>query len=115
MAKKIIKWPNIDMRLIRDVMIYLGSLGAPYIGSYFMDDEMVRLENFDDAILGRGHRFGDKAVLVYDVEKCIDILIENSEPRMERDEAIEFFDFNVFGAYFGPGTPIFLTNPENDG
>ena len=33
---------------------------------------------------------------------------------MSRDEALEFFDFNVSGAYVGENTPVFLEDEEYD-
>jgi hypothetical protein len=32
---------------------------------------------------------------------------------MSEDEAIEFFEFNVVGAWAGPGTPIWLEEPDD--
>ena len=43
---------------------------------------------------------------VYDYEKCIQVLVERDG--MTREDAEEFFDFNVVGAYVGENTPIFL-------
>jgi hypothetical protein len=31
---------------------------------------------------------------------------------MERDEAEEFFDFNIEGAYVGPETPVFISSTQ---
>jgi len=33
---------------------------------------------------------------------------------MTREEAIEYFDFNVLGAFMGPQTPIFVNPGEMD-
>jgi hypothetical protein len=48
-------------------------------------------------------------VAVYDYAKCIDILAES----MDYEEALEYFEYNVIGAYVGEQTPIFLRYPEN--
>lgn len=40
--------------------------------------------------------------LIYSVSKCLDILRLN----MSREEAVEYFEFNVSGAYMGEKTPI---------
>jgi hypothetical protein len=64
-------------------------------------------DGFDDAILGITRSIQSSStgpVIVYDSCKCIEVLMRT----MERDEAVEFFDFNVSGAYVGPQTPIFV-------
>lgn len=43
---------------------------------------------------------------VYDYGKCVRIFMV--EHHMTQDEAIEWMDFNVVGAYVGEGTPHFL-------
>jgi len=43
---------------------------------------------------------------VYDAYKCIDVLVEDEG--MTTVEAMEFLDFNVFGAHMGEHTPIFV-------
>ena len=48
----------------------------------------------------------DEMVLVYSIEKCLEILQETNEWTL--DEAMEYFDFNTLGAYAGEGTPIFV-------
>ena len=61
-------------------------------------------DGFDDAILGLAERAGEFLV-AYDVEKCIEVLMEQG---MDREEAEEYFEFNVVGAYVGENTPIFV-------
>ena len=74
------------------------------------DDETVLLaDGFEDAFVGIGRQFG-KPVVVYDKNKCIQILINDG---MSEDEANEYFSFNVEGAYVGESTPIFLESYEN--
>lgn len=62
---------------------------------------------FDSAFLGYGERPGDPVpVPIYDYDKVIDALIWWHE--CSRDEALEYVDFNVAGAWVGPGTPLLL-------
>lgn len=61
-------------------------------------------DGFEDAILGIIERVGQPAIVIYDREKCIEIL----ERDMDHDDAVEYFDFNVSGAWVGNGTPGFL-------
>jgi len=77
-----------------------------------MEDEIVKLDGFDSAIVGRCRSAGIPDVLIYDVEKCIDVLV--SRDGMSRQDAVDFFDYNIFNAYYGPGTPIFMTVYEDD-
>lgn len=67
------------------------------------------LEGFDEALLGYGATWdGNSQVdrLIYDGDKLIDIFVERDGMTVE--EAIEFIDYNIIGAYVGPETPIVL-------
>jgi hypothetical protein len=44
--------------------------------------------------------------VIYDEDKCIQILMERDG--MTDEEAIEFFEFNVVGAYVGEYTPVYV-------
>ena len=61
---------------------------------------------FDAAILGVAERIGMSPIVAYDTAKIIGILCERDG--MEDDEAAEFFEFNIAGAYVGDRTPIFI-------
>ena len=63
---------------------------------------------FEKALLGYAwlKQLGDATVAVYDRNKCIDILIERDG--MSYEEAVEFFDFNVEGAFVGEHTPVYV-------
>lgn len=70
-----------------------------------LDEESVLLaDGFEDAFIGIARQF-NRTFAVYDREKCIEILTENG---MHEDEAEEYFQFNVEGAYLGESTPAFL-------
>jgi hypothetical protein len=71
------------------------------------DAELLFLseEEFDEAIIGVSERIGDEPVVAYDKEKILEIL-SNS---MTADEAWEYFEFNILGAYVGEKTPVFIT------
>lgn len=66
---------------------------------------MLKADGFDSAIVGIGRRCGKPDVLVYDVEKCIGVLKERG---LSDEEAVEYFDFNVVGAWVGEETPVFV-------
>ena len=71
------------------------------------DSEMLIADGFDDAIIGVSERFGRSPIVAYDKDKCIQILMDRDG--MDYEEAMEFFDFNVIGAWVGDGTPEFIT------
>jgi hypothetical protein len=71
------------------------------IMNYYEDEEFLKADGFDDAIIGLDE---SSMRLIYSTTKCIEILMLQSE--MLLDEALEHFDFNVRGAYMGEKTPI---------
>jgi hypothetical protein len=70
---------------------------------------MLKITGHDDAILGPAMIWGNGeriSVLVYDAEAIRMTLMERDN--MEADEAREFIEFNIEGAYMGPDTPILV-------
>ena len=67
--------------------------------------ETLVADGFDEAIIGIGRQF-NKNLVIYDEDKCIQILMERDG--MTDEEAIEFFEFNVVGAYVGEYTPVYV-------
>lgn len=67
----------------------------------FQDDEILKADGFDEAVIGIEHR---TMRLVYSSAKCIDILCRE----MDYDDAFDYFKFNVEGSYVGEQTPIFV-------
>ena len=68
-------------------------------------DGAVLADGFEDALVGFGHQF-TYPIAVYSKDKCIDILM--TRDKMTDEEAIEYFEFNVSGAWMGVNTPVFL-------
>jgi len=66
---------------------------------------MMKAEGFDKAIIGVGQQFDKPDRLIYDYDKCLLILM--TDQGFTEEEAIEWMEFNVKGAYVGEGTPIF--------
>lgn len=78
------------------------------------DPDIVLADGFEDALLGYVEVFS-RSIALYDRAKCIRILM--TRDGMDREDAEEFFDFNVTGAYVGEMTPAFATflrRPEPD-
>tara|TARA_R110000796_G_scaffold161858_1_gene278629 strand:- start:7745 stop:7990 length:246 start_codon:yes stop_codon:yes gene_type:complete len=71
----------------------------------FSDEELLIADGFDDAIIGVDTR---SMRLIYSVTKCYDVLMERDG--MEFADAVEYFDYNVEGAYVGEKTPIWCYN-----
>jgi hypothetical protein len=67
---------------------------------YYGDEEFLKADGFDDAIIGVEI---PSMRLIYSVKRCLEILIDEG---MTYEDAIEHFDFNIGGAYVGEKTPI---------
>jgi len=74
-------------------------------------DGCLMADGFEEALIGFGTRF-NSPVTVYDFNKCLDILVKRDG--MSQDEAQEYMDFNVLGAFVGEETPIFLGDYVNE-
>ena len=70
------------------------------IMEWFPEEEIVSADGFDKAIIGVSNN--DMRV-IYSKSLCIDILMSQG---MDEDEALEYFEYNVSGAYVGEKTPI---------
>jgi len=69
----------------------------------YEEEELLKADGFDDAIIG----IDEKTMrLIYSVSKCIEILSKD----MSEEDAIEYFYFNMEGAYVGEKTPIWCTD-----
>jgi len=80
------------------------------VDEYFLenepDNECLRIDGYDDAIIGAGNQYTKENVLVYCYNRIIKICMESYD--LEELEAIEYVDFNIVGAWIGEGTPIIL-------
>jgi hypothetical protein len=73
------------------------------------EDMIMLVEGFEDAFIGIGTQF-NRHFAIYDRQKCIEILMVHDG--MEEDDAEEYFEFNVAGAWVGHGTPVFVRRME---
>ncbi len=70
---------------------------------------MLKADGFDDAVIGVGVRCGFDDVIVYDYDKCIEILMKGYDGEEDAMEmAIDHMEYNVVGAYVGSQTPLFV-------
>jgi len=67
--------------------------------------EVLFVDGFDEAIVGLIKSYDEYKVL-YDTDKVLSILSKD----MSEDEAVEYFEFNIIGAYMGKNTPAFTEN-----
>ena len=70
-----------------------------------LDDEALLADGLEAAFIGIGTQ-GCIQFAVYDEAEVLALYVERDG--MTPEEAREFFDFNVAGAYVGDRTPIFL-------
>jgi len=75
------------------------------------DHEALTADGLDSCIIGIGERCSKGAICVYNRDKVIEKLMNLDG--MDREEAEEFFEFNILGAWMGEGTPMFLTMLED--
>lgn len=72
--------------------------------------EAVLLDGFDEALVGLALSYSSNIpVAAYSVSKIIHILKE--ENGMSEDAALEYFEYNLFGGYFGEYSPVFIQQP----
>ena len=69
--------------------------------------ELLKADGFDEAVVGVVQRLGIQAIC-YDQDKIIEILMRE----MSEEEAIEYFEFNIAGAWVGEHTPFYLIKME---
>lgn len=68
------------------------------------EEEAIVSEELKDALIGCTN--GPNVVAVYDYELCVHILMEDN---MTYEQALEWMEYNVVGAYVGDKIPIFIT------
>jgi hypothetical protein len=76
-----------------------------------VEEQVPLLSSFGAAFVGFGRRF-NKIVAVYSYQKCLDVLVKESG--LSEEEAEEYMEYNVVGAYIGDQTPIFMIEVNID-
>lgn len=69
---------------------------------------MMFADGFEEALVGVVRRFNEIWPL-YDYAKCLEVL---QKANLSQDEAIEYMEYNVLGAYLGVETPCFAVMGE---
>ena len=68
-----------------------------------IEKEQIKADGFDEAIIGKDYEIGR---YVYSIEGILEILMIRDDMTME--DAMEFFSFNIGGAYVGEMTPLYI-------
>ena len=81
-----------------------------YFSQWEEFEDTVFYDEFDAAFVGFGWQFNVGPVAIYNQDLVMDILKARG---MDEEGALEYFSFNIIGAYVGERTPIFLTNVKD--
>lgn len=66
---------------------------------------MLKADGFDEAILGVARRCGQPDLIAYSVTACLEVLMRDGATY---EEAVDFFEYNVVGAWVGDETPVWV-------
>ena len=75
------------------------------ISEDYPDLLVMEPDYLDAAIVGVVRRIGLEAVC-YNTDKVIELLMEHDN--MSYEDALEYFEYNMIGAWVGEHTPVFL-------
>ena len=67
---------------------------------------MITADGFETAFVAVAFSYNGNDIAVYDYDLCINVLTDRDE--MSLEEAHEYMDYNVVGAYVGEETPLFI-------
>ena len=70
---------------------------------------IVYPDGFEDCIVGVAEKYGGPPVAVLDLEKILSKLRKGG---MTYEEALEYFEYNILGAYVGDQTPVYMHVPN---
>lgn len=71
-----------------------------------LDPDLLLADGWDEQIIGTAYSPGRKLLVVYDGDAIINVMVNRDG--MSPEEAEEFFDFNIEGAWMGERTPVFV-------
>jgi hypothetical protein len=71
-----------------------------------LNPDALTADGLEAALVGYTVNHHHPTVAVYDIEKCIDVLVERDG--MTPEEADEFLSFNTLGAYVGENGPLYV-------
>jgi len=71
-----------------------------------LNPDALLADGLEAAIIGYTVNHHHPHVAVYDVQKCIEVLVERYS--MTHEEADEYLSFNTLGAYVGEDGPLYV-------
>jgi len=73
-----------------------------------LDPRILLADGYNDCLVGVTLR-GQEWVALYDASRIVEKLALD----MDYEDAMEYFDFNIQGAYLGEKTPIFISMDQD--
>lgn len=87
---------NTDVALSREqINEYLEQIG----------ESALLIDGADAALLGFTNRINSPLLAVYDYDKLVNVFVDDG---MSYEDAVEWVDFNIVGAWLGEQTPIIV-------
>jgi hypothetical protein len=78
-----------------------------------MEEGLIFADGFDDCIIGILN-IDDVPRVVYDKYAMVNVMrIEDTD--LSYDDAVDFLSYNVWGAYLGEATPIYMYTFDGNG
>jgi hypothetical protein len=71
-----------------------------------MEENTLLIDGFDEAFLGFSQRINEPTLAVYSYDGLVKVCMERDG--MEWEEAVEYVDYNIVGAWVGEQTPIIV-------
>ena len=71
-----------------------------------INPDALLADGLESALVGYTVNHHHATVAVYDVDKCVQVLVDRDG--MTHEGADEFLDFNTLGAYVGENGPLFV-------
>jgi hypothetical protein len=71
-----------------------------------IEESTLLMDGFDEAFIGWSRRINEPLLAVYSYDGLIKVCVERDG--MDFEEAVEYVDFNVVGAWVGEQTPIIV-------
>ena len=99
-----------DRVMVIDEKTDFSKLGNPFkfnslVDAGLLDPETIKMDGYDDCIVGIVEGFAKNSIICYDKIKVLERLVKDG---MAYSEALEYYEFNMLGAFVGESTPCFL-------
>ena len=72
-----------------------------------INEGVLFCDGFEEALIGIAEQYHSPAIAIYDRGKVIEILVQTKD--MSYEDAEEYFNYNIFHAWVGEQTPMFLS------